>query len=172
MKTQLIILLLLSGFTLHAQDIYIEQNKPRQGIDGAGFCHEGDRQNGDDYVIDTKIQQMLDNNMTLFRDMFPNKTWEPSKGTYGYTNTRVNNSFKRLKMMQDKGIKTILGIWDVPNWMVSNPGDGSNRKINNFDDFAWFIMSFLKYGKDNYGLTVDYVDVNETKTSGVNIALS
>jgi len=110
--------------------------------------------------------------MTLFRDMFPNKTWEPSKGTFNYTDARVVNSFQRLKTMQDKGIKTILGIWDVPNWMVSNPSAGSNRKINNFDDFAYFITSFLLYGKNNYGLAVDYVDVNETKTSGVNIALT
>lgn len=171
-KFYTLILMLLSGYQLQAQDIYIDLNKPHQGIDGVGFCHEGDRQNGNYYVISTGIQQMLDNHMSLFRDMFPNKIWEPSKGTYNYTDERVTNSFKRLKTMQDKGIKTILGIWDVPNWMVSNPSAGSNRKINNFDDFAWFIMSYLKYGKDNFGLTVDYVDVNETKTSGVNIALS
>jgi hypothetical protein len=157
---------------LHAQDIYINLNNVRQGIDGAGFCHEGDRQNGNYYVINTAIQQMLDNNMTLFRDMFPNKTWEPSKGTFNYNDQRVVNSFLRLKEMQNRGIKTILGIWDVPNWLVSNPSVSTNRKINNFDDFAYFITSFLVHGKNTYGLTVDYIDVNETRTSGINISMT
>jgi hypothetical protein len=157
---------------LYSQDIYINLNNVRQGIDGAGFCHEGDRQNGNYYVINTAIQQMLDNNMTLFRDMFPNKTWEPSKGTFNYNDQRVINSFLRLKEMQNRGIKTILGIWDVPNWLVSNPSVGTNRKINNFDDFAYFITSFLVHGKNTYGLTVDYIDVNETRTSGINISMT
>ncbi|SFE09002.1 Por secretion system C-terminal sorting domain-containing protein [Chitinophaga sp. CF118] len=176
MKTRLTLyiftLLSFLSYQLFAQDIYINLNQPRQGIDGAGFCHEGDRQNGDYYVINTSIQQMLDNHMSLFRDMFPNKVWEPSKGTFNYSDARVVNSFQRLKTMQNKGIKTILGIWDVPNWMVSNPSAGSNRKINNFDDFAYFITSFLVHGKNNYGLTVDYIDINETKTSGINISLT
>lgn len=157
---------------LHAQDIYINLSNVHQTVDGVGFCHEGDRQNGNYYVINTAIQQMLDNNMTLFRDMFPNKIWEPSKGTYNYTDQRIVNCFQRLKTMQDRGIKTILGIWDVPNWMVTNPGSGGGRRINNFDDFAWFIYSFLQRGKDEYGLTIDYVDVNETAESGVNIYLT
>ena len=146
----LMLMFVLSG-RLIAQDIYIDLNKPRQTVDGAGFCHEGDRQNGNYYIISTAIQQMLDNHMSLFRDMFPNKTFEPSKGSFNYTDERVVNSFKRLKTMQDRGIKTILGIWDVPNWMVSNPSAGSNRKINNFDDFANFITAYLVYGKNNYG---------------------
>jgi hypothetical protein len=104
--------------------------------------------------------------------MFPNKTWEPSKGTFGYSDQRVINSFLRLKEMQNRGIKTILGIWDVPNWLVSNPSAGNNRQINNFDDFADFITSFLVYGKNNYGLTVNYLDVNETRTSGINITMT
>ena len=155
-----------------AQDVYINLSAPRQTVDGAGFCHEGDRQNGNYYILDQRIQQMLDNNMSLFRDMFPNKTWEPSKGVYNYNDDRVLNCIKRLKIMQDRGIKTILGIWDVPNWLVSNPSAGSNRKINNFDDFAWFITSFLLHGKNNYNLTVDYLDVNETRTSGINISMT
>jgi hypothetical protein len=163
---------LLMGSHLFAQNISINLNSPHQGIDGVGFCHEGDRQNGNYYVISTGIQQMLDNHMTLFRDMFPNKTFAPSKGNYNYTDARVVNSFNRLKYMQDHGIKTILGIWDVPNWMVSNPSAGSKRKINNFDDFADFITAFLVHGKNNYNLKVDFIDINETKTSGVNLDLT
>lgn len=177
MKKNLLLLLalglsMLSPCCLYAQDINISLNSPRQGIDGAGFCHEGDRQNGDNYIINTSIQQMLDNHMTLFRDMFPNKTWEPTKGNFGYNDSRVINSFQRLKIMQDRGIKTILGIWDVPNWLVSNPSQSQGRKINNMDDFADFITSFLVRGKNTYNLTIDYIDINETKTSEINLALT
>lgn len=168
----LFILLLLATRPIFAQDININLNAPRQTIDGAGFCHEGDRQNGNYYILDNRIQQMLDNNMSLFRDMFPNKTWEPSKGTFNYNDDRVLNCIKRLKIMQDNGIKTILGIWDVPNWLVSNPGNNDKRHINNFDDFAWFITSFLLHGKNYNNLKVDYLDINETRTSGINIEMT
>jgi|GEM_PF-6719417 len=164
--------LLFIGKMSFSQDININLNSPRQTVDGVGFCHEGDRQNGNYYVISPAIQQMLDNKMSLFRDMFPNKIWEPSKNVFNYTDARVVNSMQRLKTMQDRGIKTILGIWDVPNWLVTNPSSGDNRHINNFDDFAWFITSYLVHGKNTYGLKVDYVDVNETRTSGINISMT
>lgn len=168
----MLFLLFRTASETFGQDVYINLAAPRQTVDGAGFCHEGDRQNGNYYILDTRIQQMLDNNMSLFRDMLPNKTWEPSKNVFNYNDDRVLNCIKRLKIMQDRGIKTILGIWDVPNWLVSNPSAGSNRKINNFDDFAWFITNFLLHGKNNYGLNVDFVDVNETRTSGINISMT
>ena len=154
------------------QTIAINTSNPHQGIDGVGFCHEGDRENGDTYIIDEKIQQMLDNNMSLFRDMFPNRTFEPSKGSFNYTDSRVTNCWQRLKTMQDRGIVTILGIWDVPNRLVTNPSSGGGRRINNFDDFANMIYQFVKYGHDNYGVTINFIDVNETAESGVNIYLT
>jgi hypothetical protein len=175
MRNKFLLYLLLTiaalNVKLHAQDVYIDLNNPHQGIDGVGFCHEGDRQNGDNYDINTSIQQMLDNHISLFRDMLPNKKWEPTKGTYGYSDAAVNNCMKRLKVMQNNGVKTILGIWDLPDWMVNNPSSSNGHTVKNFDDFAWFIYSFLQYAKDSYGLVVDYVDVNETVV-GINIKLS
>jgi hypothetical protein len=165
-------LALVLSHALLAQTVNIDLNNTHQGIDGVGFCHEGDRQNGNTYVISAAIQEMLNNHMTLFRDMFPNRTFAPSKGSYNYTDARVVASYQRLKYMQDHGIITIMGIWDVPNWLVSNPSAGSNRKVNNYDDFADVMTAFLLHGKNNYGLKVDYIDINETKTSGVNLALT
>lgn len=152
-----------------ADEITVNLNSPRQTIDGIGYNHEGDRQNGDTYIIDSNIQQMLDEGITLFRDMFPNKTWEPSPGTFGYNDVRVTNSFQRLKEMQNRGITTILGLWDLPNWLVNT--SSGQRKINNVNDVADFITSFLVRGKQQYGLDVDYVDFNESET-GVNILLT
>lgn len=168
----LLAITMLSRSQLPAQTIAIDLNHPRQTIDGVGFCHEGDRQNGDTYIIDNKIQEMLDNNMSLFRDMFPNRTFTPSKNSFNYTDSRVTNCWKRLKIMQDRHIVTILGIWDVPNWLVSNPSSDNGRRINNMDDFANMIYQFVKYGHDHYGLDIDYVDINETAESGVNLCLT
>jgi hypothetical protein len=166
-----------------ADTVVIKLNTPRQSVDGVGFCHEGDRMNGDNYVIDAKIQGMLDNKMSLFRDMFPNRGWEPSNDDGDANNinwsgfktedSRVQNSFKRLKEMQNRGIITILGIWDVPDWLVSNPGSGGGRRINNFDEFAEMMTAFLLWGKNKYDLTVNFIDVNESMNGGgVNLKLS
>jgi hypothetical protein len=171
-KFYAVILALVLHHQLGAQNVYIDLNNQHQGIDGVGFCHEGDRQNGNTYVINGAIQEMLDNHMTIFRDMFPNRTFAPSRGVYNYTDARVVACYQRLKIMQDRGIKTILGVWDVPNWLVSNPSAGSNRKINNMDDFANVMTAFLVHGKNQYGLNINFIDVNETKTSAVNIGMT
>lgn len=166
--------LVISNRLLAADEITVNLNSPRQTIDGIGYNHEGDRQNGDTYIIDSNIQQMLDEGITLFRDMFPNRTWEPSRGTFQRSDARVVNAFKRLKTMQDRGITTILGIWDLPNWLITSAtqGNGGGRRIANVNDVADVITSFLVEGKNVYGLNIDYVDFNETAESGVNIYLT
>src|ERR1700712_863842 len=92
--------LVMANSLFSADEITVNLNSPRQTIDGVGYNHEGDRQNGDTYIIDSNIQQMLNEGITLFRDMFPNRTWEPSRGTFQRSDARVVNAFKRLKTMQ------------------------------------------------------------------------
>lgn len=155
-----VFLVLFVQLQLVAQTVNIDLNNNHQSVDGVGFCHEGDRQNGDYYIIDSNIQQMIDNHMSLFRDMFPNKTFDMNNTSS--QDVRVTNCMQRLKQMQDRGIITILGIWDVPNWLAGTSPNGK-RNVNNINSFADFITAFLVYGKNHYGLSVPYVDVNETK---------
>ncbi|UII21366.1 carbohydrate-binding protein [Fulvivirga ligni] len=184
-KTSLLLLVFIAliYFPSSAQDVYIDLNNVRQPVDAVGFCHEGDRQYGNYYVLNGGgIQDMINNGMTLFRDMLPNKLWESynddgnpyniNMNAFNTGDDRVKNSFLRLKEMQNRGITTILGIWDVPNWMVTNPGSGSARHINNLDEFAEFIAAYCLHAKNAYGLTIDYIDINETSYHGINIALS
>jgi hypothetical protein len=160
----------------YAVDITILPDSIRQTIDGTGHCHEGDRMNGNNYIISTNIQQMIDNHMTIFRDMFPNRTWEPTNdnsdanaidfnGFAGTKDARCTNCLQRLKKMQDLGIKTVLGIWDLPGWSKSG------NTIGNMDEVVEMVCAFLLYGKQQYGLDVGHVDFNESG-SGVNIKLT
>ncbi|MBN1309562.1 MAG: hypothetical protein JXA18_16700 [Chitinispirillaceae bacterium] len=168
--------------SLPERTVRIRLDRTRQGIDGVGFCHEGNRARNAPYVIDEIIQGMLDNNMSLFRDRFPGKAWEPVNDngdpfTIAVKNFAIGDSgvlttLQRLKAMQNRGITTILGIWDVADWMVANPQARKARRINNFDEFAESICAFLRYGKEHYGLAVDFVDVNETEMVGIALRLT
>ncbi len=175
-------ILAISGFislvfiiSSYAIDVTILPDSIRQTVDGAGHCHEGDRMNGDNYIIDSKIQQMIDNHIQIFRDMFPNRSWEPNNDNndpfainmagFATNDARCTNCLQRLKKMQDLGVYTILGVWDLPTWMKSG------NTIGNMDEAVETLVSFLLYGKQKYNLDVDYVDFNESGT-GVNIKLS
>jgi hypothetical protein len=162
--------------------IRVNLDNVRQEIDGAGFCHEGNRVRKEPYVIDELIQGMLDNKMSLFRDRFPGRAWEPvndngdpctiAMKNFATDDPGVVTTLQRLKEMQNRGITTILGIWDVADWMVANPEAHNVRKINEMDEFTESIGAFILHGREKYGLTVDFVDVNETEMVGVNIRLT
>ncbi len=168
--------------SLPARTIRIYLDSIRQGIDGVGFCHEGTRAGRDPSVIDEYIQGMLDNNMSLFRDRFPGRQWEPANDNgdpftiamdnFATADGAVITTLQRLKEMQNRGITTILGIWNVADWMVANPEAKNARRINNMDEFAESICAFLRFGQEKYGLAVDFVDVNETEMVGINIRLT
>ena len=174
--------LVISRDSVPERTVRIHLDRERQRIDGIGFCHEGNRNRKDHYIIDELIQGMLDNKMSLFRDRFPGSVWEPANDNddplktdmtrFAQDDSAVIATLVRLKEMQKRGIKTILGIWNVPDWMISNPEAGSAREIGNLDEFAESVCAFLRYGKQQYGLSVDYVDVNETEIVGIRIRLS
>ncbi|MBN1578707.1 MAG: hypothetical protein JW913_19240 [Chitinispirillaceae bacterium] len=167
---------------LPERTVRIHLDRIRQGIDGVGFCHEGNRARKSPYVIDEFIQDMLDNKLSLFRDRFPGKAWEPTNDngdpftiamkSFTIGDSGVITTLQRLKEMQNRGIKTILGVWDVADWMVSNPEARKARKIKNIDEFAESVCAFLRHGREKYGLTVDFVDVNETEPVGIRLQLT
>ncbi len=159
-------------------NIYLDRE--RQEIEGVGFCHEGNRTGKPYYIIDATIGEMIENNMSLFRDRFPGKVWEPLNDNgdpstirmegFGVGDSLVITTLLRLKEIQKRGIKTILGIWDVADWMVSNPEASRVRVIKSLDEFAETVCAFLLHGKEKYGVEVDFVDVNESEV-GINIKM-
>jgi hypothetical protein len=72
-----------------------------------------------------------------------------------------------------RGIELTASIWDVPGWMVANPGSERNRKIRPelYPELAESMREWLRTARDVYGAEISYVSFNEADI-GVNVALS
>jgi hypothetical protein len=72
-----------------------------------------------------------------------------------------------------RGIELTASIWDVPGWMVTNPGWERNRKIppELYPELAESMGEWLRTARDVYGAEVSYVSFNEADI-GVNVSLS
>jgi hypothetical protein len=72
-----------------------------------------------------------------------------------------------------RGIELTASIWDVPGWMVSNPGSERSRKIppELYPELAESMGEWLRTARDVYGADVAYVSFNEADI-GVNVSLT
>jgi hypothetical protein len=72
-----------------------------------------------------------------------------------------------------RGIDLVASIWDVPGWMVTNPGSERNRKIppELYPELAESMGEWLRTARDVYGAEIAHVSFNEADI-GVNVALS
>jgi hypothetical protein len=71
-----------------------------------------------------------------------------------------------------RGIELTASIWDVPGWMVTNPGSERSRKIppELYPELAESVGEWLRTARDTYGAEIAYVSFNEADI-GVNVAL-
>ena len=71
-----------------------------------------------------------------------------------------------------RDIELTASIWDVPGWMVTNPGSDRNRKIppSLYPELAESMAEWLRTARDVYGADVSYVSFNEADI-GVNVSL-
>ncbi|MBE0672995.1 MAG: hypothetical protein IH588_20645, partial [Anaerolineales bacterium] len=101
--------------------------------------------------------------------------WEPvnDNGDPGTTNwtsfkdigqTHVN--FLQMQDFKNRGIPVVASIWDVPDWMVQNPGETIKRIIppSMYDEAIESIAAYLLHARDQYGVTIPYVSFNEPNT--------
>ncbi len=72
-----------------------------------------------------------------------------------------------------RGVELTASIWDVPGWMVANPGSERNRKIppELYPELAESIGEWLRTARDVYGAEIAYISFNEAN-GGVNVALA
>jgi O-glycosyl hydrolase len=72
-----------------------------------------------------------------------------------------------------RGIELTASVWDVPGWMVSNPGSERNRRISPemYPELAESMGEWLLTARDAYGAEIAYVSFNEADI-GVNVALT
>jgi hypothetical protein len=72
-----------------------------------------------------------------------------------------------------RGIELTASIWDVPAWLVTNPGSERNRKIppELYPELAESMGEWLRTARDVYGAEITHVSFNEADI-GVNVSLS
>ena len=72
-----------------------------------------------------------------------------------------------------RGIELTASIWDVPGWMVTNPGSERSRKIppELYPELAESMGEWLRTARDVYGAEVSHVSFNEADI-GVNVSLT
>ena len=80
-----------------------------------------------------------------------------------------------LKTMQERAGTgpVIASIWDVPDWMVTNPHAERERRLDPdlYPEVVETIAAWLLHARDTHGVTIAYVSFNEA-TLGVNVRLN
>ncbi|MBN1936135.1 MAG: hypothetical protein JW934_15815 [Anaerolineae bacterium] len=120
--------------------------------------------------------------MSVFRVRASLEDWEPENddgdpftiNADAFSDSAFNHAaFAFLPQVQVEGVKTVASAWDVPDWMVSNPGDESERRIppEMIDEAIESWAAWLLHARDVYGVTLDYISFNEADI-GVNVRLS
>ena len=108
--------------------------------------------------------------------------WEPQNddgnpsraAAGGFRDDEFNHgAFLLAQEAAARGIELTASIWDVPGWMVSNPGSERNRKIppELYPELAESMGEWLRTARDVYGADVAHVSFNEADI-GVNVSLS
>jgi hypothetical protein len=108
--------------------------------------------------------------------------WEPENddgnprraATGGFRDEGYNHgTFLLAQEAAARGIELTASIWDVPAWMVANPGSERNRRIppELYPELAESMGEWLRTARDVYGAEIASVSFNEAN-GGVNVALS
>lgn len=123
----------------------------------------------------------------LLRVGMPLEVWEPSNDNSDAQNINwtnfvdaggVANSFNRLQLPDGSGYDLWPAIWDIADWNVKNPGNDSQRRIKNIDEFVESMTAYPIRAKEKYGVEPKYISVNEPSIAkengrgGYQIALS
>lgn len=127
--------------------------------------------------VDDAVGQFVTNRLkpTNIRFAIPAKHWEPVNDNdsplqlnwEGFKDEGFPRSlFEMLRRMkQQNGVTTFTGsIWDLPEWMISNPERREQRQVKPemYAELAENMMSFVRRAKDTYGVTIDYLSFNES----------
>ena len=172
-----------------SQDIEVDFTKKKQTVTYMGINMEGYHTTGGNDILKNSVSEMLSSlPVNADRIGLPLKEWElendnESAGVIegaGFSTTAVliSNSFKRLVRMKNQNLTIWLSIWDMADWNIQNPEQGNNRCIRSLDEMAESIVAYLKIAKEEYGVEVKWISINEptiateTGYGGYNIGMS
>jgi len=109
---------------------------------------------------------------THMRFNMPLDQWEPQNDNNDafeintdafVVNERIRTTLDYMQMAQTQGIVRHISIWAAPDWMVENPDRARQRvvKSDHYDEFIESLLAYLLYARDEYGVTVDTISLNE-----------
>jgi hypothetical protein len=108
--------------------------------------------------------------------------WEPENddanpdraAAGGFRDDGFNHgAFLLAQEAASRGVELTASIWDVPGWMVANPGSERNRRIPRelHPELVESMAEWLRTARDAYGAEVSFVSFNEADI-GVNVSLT
>lgn len=162
-----------------AQEVTIDFDTKMQTIDGMGINFEGYHRTAGSDILKSSLVTMLDiMPMNMVRIGMPIKEWEPTNDNDDptvidesafVTTGSLAYSFSRLqRVKEDYGYDIWLSIWDMADWNITNSSSSYNRNIADFDEFAESITAYLLHAKNEYGVEVAWVSVNEPSIASEN----
>lgn len=109
---------------------------------------------------------------THMRFDLPLDTWEPMNDNNDpnvinpdafVVNDRLRATFDTMQLAEERDAVIHASVWVVPDWMVVNPGAQRQRilKPEMVDEFVESALALLLTLRDEYGVTVDTISVNE-----------
>lgn len=158
-----------------AVDIAVDLNSPLQTIRAIGTNVARNARNPDlnAPVRDATSNYLLQNfDIGMLRVAINLKTWEPVNDNadpntiraQGFPDTGgIKQNFQMIKDYAARGVKIVASVFDLPNWMVSNPEAQTKRELKpGFEtELAEAISWWLNYAKQQYGVTIDTISINE-----------
>lgn len=158
--------------------VVVHWDSLRQVILGNGINFEGYHIGGGAEIMAPKFDYMLTELPTqLVRMGLPLKLWEPENENNDpdvidimrfNKSKEVLNTFQRLSLLEKRGMRCWLSVWDVANWNVNNPLATAQRRIINIDEMAESITAFLIHARDYYSVSPSYISVNEPSIASEN----
>lgn len=160
---------------LLAQTVAVDLNSPLQTIRaiGTNVAKNSRNPNPTAPARDAATNFQLDNlPIGMLRVAINLKTWEPVNDNSDPNVVRVQGfpdygwnkqNFEMMREYTQKGVPIIAGIFDLPDWMVSNPQDQFKRELKpGFEtELAEAVSHWLLYAKQQYGVNVDLISINE-----------
>lgn len=168
----------LLSLNLSAQTINVDLSEEHQTMDGIGGNAYGwitDTNKWCPTVLDKIINEL---NVTHIRFRSSIKLIEVNNDnsdpwTINWSGIKEKGlsiyDFKMLKKLSDAGIECILGIWEVPDWMTTNPNASTYRIIppSMYDEYAELICAFLLHAKNNYDVDINYIGIHNEPNIGI-----
>lgn len=151
----------------YAANISVNTSSARQTMEaiGGNYCFDKSNTALGTYTLNN----LKPKNVRVEMDL---NQWEPSNdngdpNSFSWSNFKdtgaTHTNFVQMQDFMSRGIPIVAAIWDVPNWMVSNPTATKQRVIPSsmYDEAVESIAAYLIYARDHYGVTIPYISFNE-----------